>query len=114
MIFSKESTHIGNSLVLYHPNGDKKLSLVPASIQDIVETAGMVTVSIRRQAPATISPAADPFSPYPHFPAKLYSRNLEITVEQIPLDWILCHFARFSWSEEHAVVLSLSRVRPTL
>lgn len=111
MIFSTASTHIGNSLVLFNPEGDRNLSLVPASIQGIVDRGREVTISVRRQALATNSSTPDPFTRYPYFPAKLYSLNLEKDVEDIPLEWVQCHFARFKWSDELAVVLSLSRVR---
>jgi hypothetical protein len=52
----------------------------------------------------------DPFQLYPHFPAKLYSSQLDTKLESIKVDWVVTHFARWTPSPDLAVVLSLSRV----
>ena len=53
----------------------------------------------------------DPFKPYPHFPAKLYSSSIHDTLEVVHVDWVLCHFAQWQMSSDHVVILSLSQVR---
>jgi hypothetical protein len=36
VVFACSSTHLGNSLILFYPEGDTHLELVPGSIQHIV------------------------------------------------------------------------------
>jgi hypothetical protein len=33
--YSRSSTHVGNSLIYYHPGGDQRLALIPGSIKYI-------------------------------------------------------------------------------
>ena len=65
--------------------------------------------AVQRQLPAR-QDVVDPFEPYIHFPAKLYSSGMGDALEIVEVDWIMCHFARWQMSSEHVVVLSLSRV----
>ncbi|KAG6376550.1 hypothetical protein JVT61DRAFT_2546 [Boletus reticuloceps] len=51
----------------------------------------------------------DPFSLYPHFPAKLYSSAMLDSLEIIHLAWIVGHFARWAIVDDRVVVLSLCR-----
>ncbi len=106
VMYSRASTHTGNSLVMFYRNGDTTSPTIPASIQKITNKNGVVNVVVRRFAPTA---DLDPFAAYPHFPAQLYSKSL-LPKEKIPLSWILCHFAKYRWSEDHVVVLSLCRV----
>ena len=50
----------------------------------------------------------DPFSPYPHFPAKLYSAALG-DLEIVEVDWVMSHFAQWQTSPELVVIVSLSK-----
>lgn len=107
--FSRMSTHLGNSLIMFYPSGDHSNKPVPGSINYIVaQDGGEVVYVIRRQQPS--SGVIDPFSPYPHFHAKIYSTALSEILEVVKPEWVLSHYARWDLDEKHAVVLSLSRV----
>jgi hypothetical protein len=107
--YAISSTHLGNSLVHFYPHGDTTKSPIPGSIKYIFEHEGKMAVAIQRQLPARQG-VVDPFKPYIHFPAKLYSSGISDALEIVQIDWIMCHFARWQMSSEHVVVLSLSRV----
>jgi hypothetical protein len=83
---------------------------VPGCIKYIFEREGKMVFAIQCQLDAHPG-IVDPFEPYPHFPAKLYSSNMCDELEIMHVDWIMCHFARWQISSEHVVVLSLSQVR---
>jgi hypothetical protein len=107
--FSRMSTHLGNSLIMFYPSGDHSNKPVPGSINYIVaQDGGEVVYVIRRQQPS--SGAIDPFSRYPHFHAKIYSTVLSENLEVVKPEWVFSHYARWDLDEKHAVVLSLSRV----
>lgn len=110
-LFSRASTHVGNSLVLYYPAGDHSKAAVPGSIQNIVVKPNKdVVYVVRRQLPLA-SNSADPFRFYPHFLAKSYSKSLSPKLELVRPEWVISHYARWTWNEDSAVVLTLSRVR---
>ena len=108
VIYAISSTHLGNSLILFYPHGDKSKSPIPGCIKFIFEQ-GRLVFAVQRQLEAAQG-VLDPFEPYPHFSAKLYSSCLSEELEVVHVDWVLCHFARWQISSEHVVVLSLSRV----
>ena len=110
VVYATSSTHLGNSLVHYYPHGNKSKSAIPGSIKYIYQHEGRMLFAVRRQDVAHPS-VVDPFKPYPHFPAKLYSSGIHDTLEVVHVDWVLCHFARWQMSSDHVVILSLSRVR---
>jgi hypothetical protein len=107
--YATSSTHLGNSLVHFYPHGDTTKSPIPGSIKYIFEHEGKMAFAVQRQLPAR-QDVVDPFEPYIHFPAKLYSSGMGDALEIVEVDWIMCHFARWQMSSEHVVVLSLSRV----
>ena len=54
IVYSRCSTHIGNSLVMFYPGGDRSLSPVPGSIQHIVTyTTQDVVYVVQRQGLTT-------------------------------------------------------------
>ncbi|KAJ7738606.1 hypothetical protein B0H16DRAFT_1761269 [Mycena metata] len=78
--YSRSSTHLGNSLVMYYPSANSPL--IPGSIQRI-QTDGEKTIfHIQRQA-ALPSDKFDPFLLFPHFPAKTYSSRMESTIDKV-------------------------------
>lgn len=110
VFFSRQSTHIGNSLVLFYPDGGHAVSPVPGTIEYIiVRQDGSISYAIRRQLPAPPG-TIDPFLPYPHFRATIYSTSLSKTLELIRPQWVMCHYARWKMDSDRAVVLTLSRV----
>jgi hypothetical protein len=109
VFFATSKTHLGNSLVLFYPNGDKSCQPLPGSIKYIFSHEGQMAFAIQRQLP--LEPGAiDPFQPYDYFPAQLYSSKLTDTLEIARVDAVKCHYARWDFSDSHVVVVSLSRV----
>jgi hypothetical protein len=109
VVYATSSVHLGNSLVHFYPHGDKSKSAIPGSIKYIYEHKGQMLFAVQRQHAANPS-VVDPFKPYLHFPAKLYSSSIHDTLEVVCVDWVLCHFAQWQISSDHVVILSLSRV----
>lgn len=109
IVYSRSSTHLGNSLVFFFPGGDRRAKPVPACIKYIYGKHGALALAVQRQLPAPAG-TLDPFARYPYFPAKLYSCNLSNTLEIVKVDWIMCHFARWQLSSKLSVVLILSQV----
>jgi hypothetical protein len=110
IVYSTSKTHLGNSLVQFYPHGNRTFSPVPGSIKYVYREGTRTYLAIQRQLPAG-NISQDPFALYPHFPAKIYSSQLSQSLERIQLDWIFSHYARWNFSPEYAVVLSLNRVR---
>jgi hypothetical protein len=108
--YATSSTHIGNSLILFYPNGDRSQSPVPASITNIFITEEMVTFVVFRHLQAS-SGTVDPFHFFPDLSIALYSSRLSNTPENVNVEWVLGHFARFAVSAENVAVVSLSRVK---
>jgi hypothetical protein len=109
IIYTNSSTHLGNSLVHFYPHNDKSKSPIPGCIKYIFEQQGRMVFAVQRQLELPHG-TLDPFEPYPHFAAKLYTSHLSKELEVVHVDWVMCHFARWQMSSEHAAVLSLSRV----
>jgi hypothetical protein len=111
VIYSRASTHLGNSQILYYPRGDWTLTPVPASIKYIYGMlTGELLFAAQRHLPLDPHDCTiDPFSIYPDFPAKMYSTKLESRLENVKVTWVVSHFARWTVSSRHSVILSLSR-----
>ncbi|KAG2050010.1 hypothetical protein BDR06DRAFT_892543, partial [Suillus hirtellus] len=107
IIYSRASTHLGNSQILFYPDGDRSLTPVPASIIYIYGTmTGEMSFAVQQHLLLDIH--NDPFSMYPDFPAKLYSTNLQSSLKKVKVSWVVGHFAWWVVSDSHAVILSLS------
>jgi hypothetical protein len=109
VIYTTSNTHMGNSLVYFHPQGNRSLR-VPGSIKYIYQEQGRFVLAVQRQLPTSGDNGSDPYAIYPHFPAKLYSSQLSVGLERVQTDWIYSHYARWKLSATQSVVLSLSRV----
>ena len=109
--FTRASTHTGNSLIEFYPNGPgSSTSPVVGSISYIYDTLnGSTFFAVRRQLqiPSSIP---DPFRHYPHFPAKLYSCQLSDTLETVRPEWVIGHVARWQMTPREVVIVFLSRV----
>lgn len=111
VVYSRSSTHLGNSLVCFYPCGDMASAPIPGSIKYIFSSGAEVCFAVQRQLPRDPGDGVvDQFLPYPHFGAKLYQSRLGESLEKVKLDWICCHFARWNMTTNHAVVLPLSKV----
>ncbi|KAH9940334.1 hypothetical protein B0H21DRAFT_659818, partial [Amylocystis lapponica] len=106
VIFTRHSTHVGNSLVFFYPEGDRtRRRPVPGSIKYVFDGK----FAVQRQIPV-YDGTTDPFRHYPGFPAKLYSADLSTTLEVVEVEWVTGHYARWLMPSGKVVVLSLSRV----
>ncbi|KDR74589.1 hypothetical protein GALMADRAFT_141601 [Galerina marginata CBS 339.88] len=109
VFYSRRSTHVGNSQIMFYPRGNLAASPLPGTIEYIiVRHDSSIAYAIRRQlssAPGTI----DPFITYPHFRATIYSPSLSNTLELISPEWVMCHYACWNMDSDQAVVLTLSR-----
>jgi hypothetical protein len=105
VMYCRQSTHVGNSLILFYPGGKRESSYVPGTIKYIIQTAMNSTVLFACQRHLNSQVEFDPFAIYPYFPAKLYTSALSDTLELVELDWVYSHFARYEISSGDAVIL---------
>jgi hypothetical protein len=109
--YSPSSTHVGNSLICFYSNGDVASTPVPGCIKYIYRKGGSVFFAVQRQLPRRLEEnGLDPFAQYPDFPARLYRAQLSEALEEVNLDWVMCHYARWIMNLEDAVVLMLIKV----
>jgi hypothetical protein len=106
-IYTRESTHAGNSLVLYYPDGVTHTQ-VPGTIRYIFRTKDGLGFAVQRHLPLHSYP--DPFRHYPYFPAQLHSSSLADHLEVVRPEWVVSHFARWNFSPQHIVAVSLCPV----
>lgn len=106
--FSCAATHLGNSLISYY-SSPTATTPVAGSIQKIAVNGPDVWLTVKRQAPRP-SNAYDPFTLYPSFPARVYSSSMLDHEDHIPITSVLSHVARFEFSANRVVILTLSRV----
>ena len=109
VIYARAETHVGNSLVLFYPQGDRMSSAIPGSIQYIYEVDGQLRFAVRRYSPPTLE-GRDQFAQYPDFPARTWSTRGTGALEEVEVSWVFCHFAQYNISDAHVVVLALSQV----
>jgi hypothetical protein len=107
IVYTRSSTHLGNSLILFHPKG-LICDPTPGMIQHIIHTVEGEFFAVQRYLDLPAD-CIDPFKPYPYIPAKLYRSQLA-DLELVRVDWVVSHFARWVTASEHVVVLSLSKV----
>ena len=109
IIYMNSSTHLSNSMMHFYSLGNMSKLPVPGCIKYIFEHEGKMVFAIQHQLDAHPG-IVDPFKPYTHFPAKLYSSNMCDKLKIVHVDWIMCHFSQWQISSEHVVVSSLSQV----
>ncbi|PPQ86354.1 hypothetical protein CVT25_002166 [Psilocybe cyanescens] len=108
LTYSRSSMHLGNSLVMFYPKGNRSKRPVPGSIEHIIiYPTNKVLYTIQLQVEAQIG-TTDPYAEYPHFPAQLYRNQLSDNLEVIQPDWVMLHYVRWNFSKDHCVVLNLS------
>lgn len=113
IVYSRLSTHIGNSQIIFFPRGDRNAQPVPGHIKYIYTQDRAVYFAVQQYnaCPAGIT---DPFLRYPNFPARLYSTTLNQSLERIKLESIVGQFAYWQMTEDLAVILKLYKVSYTL
>ncbi|KAG1866853.1 hypothetical protein F4604DRAFT_1585320 [Suillus subluteus] len=111
-IYTRESTHMGNSLILYYPDSVMHTQ-IPGTIKYIFRTKHGVGFTVRHYLPLHSS-YPDPFRRYPHFPAQLHSLALADHLEVVMPEWVVSHIAQWSFSPQHIIAVSLCCVRVPL
>ncbi|KAG2059231.1 hypothetical protein BDR06DRAFT_980138 [Suillus hirtellus] len=106
-VYACESTHVGNSLILYYPDGVMHMQ-IPGIIKYIFRTKHGVGFTVRHHLLLHSYP--DPFCHYPHFPAQLHSSVLADHLEVVMPEWVVLHFAQWNFSSQHIIAVSLCRV----
>lgn len=112
VIYSCDSTHLGNSLIQYRPIKSSRGTLV-GQINHIISDSGTVFLAIQSHKPLPKT-QVDPFSRYLDFPAQLVSFELNERLDIIETEQIVAHVARFHVPESsgnplRSVVVSLNR-----
>jgi hypothetical protein len=102
VFFCRSSTHVGNSLVLFYPNGNRLEMPIPGSIEYIVAKPNNDVVYVVRQQLPALPGTLNPFRFYPHFPAKIYSPDLSNQRQVIHPDWVISHYARWNLDKNRA------------
>ncbi|KIK12697.1 hypothetical protein PISMIDRAFT_51297, partial [Pisolithus microcarpus 441] len=108
-IFSRHSSHQGNSSIMFYPGGSQSRPPIPGCIKYIFEDNGHTELAVQQQLPVGAD-AIDAFQHYPYFPACLYSVALGEDLEVVRLEWVMCHCARWNFSEKHVIILPLLQV----
>ncbi|KIK29888.1 hypothetical protein PISMIDRAFT_74083, partial [Pisolithus microcarpus 441] len=103
VVYSRSSTHVGNLLIMFYPQGYLSASPIPGSIKYIFGDNGLLTLAL----PLPSGKQHDPFASYPHFPAKLYSSVVSDDLETVRLSWVVSHFSCLAVTDDRVVVLSL-------
>jgi hypothetical protein len=111
-VYTRHSTHVGNSLILFYPSGARDMQPTPGIIRYIFEGEQGVHFAVQRHLPLHSHP--DPFRHYPHFPARLYSSALAENLEIVMPEWVVSHFVRWNFSPRQIVAVSLCPVRTSL
>lgn len=112
VVFSRASTHVGNSLVIYSPNHDPQLPDVYASIQYIFRLSQNEEWRFAVKMQPGIPGSRDPFSSWSDYPASMKLRKLDDTLELVNMNWVHSQYARWAVSEEHVFTLPLRPVSP--
>ncbi|THU81186.1 hypothetical protein K435DRAFT_622741, partial [Dendrothele bispora CBS 962.96] len=110
VIFSPWATHEGNSNIFYRPS--PAAEPVAGRIERInnIWTPNGVTIRllVRQNLPLP-KRVYDPFHRFPDFPGKTYSSQTKNSLDDIGLDDIVTHAARFDFSHDRSVFCNLSR-----
>jgi hypothetical protein len=117
VIFSREQSHVGNSIIAYEksPRSTSTSYGTIETIKTIIKTVesreAVIAVSIRVKPYLPLPAGFDNcFSRYaPHFPTQLVS-NERGELEEIPISSIKCHCARYQASRHSMLMVELSRV----
>ncbi|KAK0441766.1 uncharacterized protein EV420DRAFT_1278587, partial [Desarmillaria tabescens] len=98
--YSRSTTHLGGSLVLYYPTTSSS-NPIAGSIQRIVTEHGYTSFYIQRQKPLPNASVFDPFARYTSFPAKVYLSDMSDDPEdKVSPKSVLCHVAHYNFSHK--------------
>ena len=94
---------------MFYRGGSRSSSPIPGCIKYIFEDNGRILLVVQHQVPAGAD-TIDPFQHYPYFPARVYSAQVGEDLEVVRLEWVMCHYALWHFSENYDVVLPLVQV----
>ncbi|PIL30483.1 hypothetical protein GSI_07182 [Ganoderma sinense ZZ0214-1] len=107
IVYARASTHKGNSLVLFYPDGNIDSPPIPGCIQHIFSVGGKTSFAIQRYRKSA-SNNLDPFARWPEFRAQTWSTTQgSHSLEIVQISWIHAHFAQLSIGQDKVVVLDL-------
>ncbi|EIM79771.1 uncharacterized protein STEHIDRAFT_163330 [Stereum hirsutum FP-91666 SS1] len=110
VFFSRESQHLGNSLIMVSPesSGTSRRRGFPAKIVEIYILGGHIKLAIYPQleAPHTVANIQERF---PHFPASIYSTSYSKVIREIPVEWVQGHCAQLRLSNDLVLVLDVTK-----
>lgn len=109
VVYARADTHLGNSLILFYPRGDRSSAAIPGRIQYIYTTDSSPCFAVRRYC-TPILESPDPFARWPDFPARIWSTRMEDTMEKVEVSWVFSHCCQYTISEDHVVILDISQV----
>lgn len=110
VVYSRSRTHVGNSLIQFQPGGTVTAHPVAASIKYIYEREGKTRFAVQRQELA--QDIVDPFLKWRDFPVRLYSSALSPALEEIEVEHVIGHCARYSITDRLVAMFFLSMVSP--
>jgi hypothetical protein len=111
VVYSRASTHLGNSHIQFFPNGNATATAVPARIEYIYtdDHDEITRFAVRRYSTADIA-GEDMFAQWTDFPARLWSTHTT-ELETVSIEWLTSQFASWQFEDDLQVVLSLDQVR---
>jgi hypothetical protein len=113
-IFSRQSTHDGNSHIIFRPTENASDEPVPGSIQYIFLKDGVFTFAVRRYRPLSAS-IPDPFMKWSGiFRAKLWSADMEPDLVPVNPQRVLSYCVKYQFAEDKIVILRLGKVNNIL
>ena len=82
VVYARNYTHVGNSLIVYHAGGDNSRPAVPGCIKYIFGVDGKISFAVQHQNVAP-DDTLDLYRHYPHFPTRVYSDTTSTTLERV-------------------------------
>jgi hypothetical protein len=108
--YTRSKTHLGNSGVMFYPNGDLGKLPIPGLIDRIdCKGQGNIQLYIKYNLPSRLK--RDPFLQWPEFGAQMWSNKYASSPSKIGLDGIASQMMWFSIDDQYCVVKAVSRVR---
>jgi hypothetical protein len=107
--YSRTSTHIGNSTIIYLPPSNSSVVTVPGQIQHINLIDGQPHFTVKHYGP--IPPEElNPFTRYLHFHCRSFTSTFLPQEDVISLHDIISHRASLKLDNGHIAILNLSHL----
>jgi hypothetical protein len=112
-LFSRESTHTGNSQIIFCESQDDMSPHVYGTVKYIIWDGHKHVLAVNRWLPLPHG-VNDPFRHWPDFPARMMSSLKNSHLQLVDLPCVLGQYARCPLSPDYAAVVSLIWVRSCL